>query len=667
MNWLVRALTSFYWLAIAAGSVWACFELNQWQNDYLKPLWTSSRLVEVQARIESVSKGSDSVQLRYRYQFGEHTYYSQRLTFDPQRGKIEGVSIDDLYNTYEFRERHRLTVTAWVDPKNPGFAVLDKSVQWLPVSALAALFAILGLVFVAALRQALSSAGLLKWAEKISRSEPSSKAFPWGPYRALALLLITANIAAWTFLPGSLFTLFGAIAGAIVLAFPLVHFRQRWLRWLYGSTQTDHIATDSDWLLRPTRNALGIRLIDSANLALTWGLGCLAIMLSAWVFYVLVFSPYAADLFTLILGAAAALGTGTLSLAISNSGLKIHFNQGGLLVERSRLFKLQMLGKIRIEDIRSFERLPDPAGNAGHNPWCRWRVMVRQKSKDSAAPLTPFLPETTAQTVETALSIALDRAQKNPGINSLERSALSQVAAIRMVVILALIMIVLITHWQWKRYDEGVKRIMPDGSLSIKKPIRDPLIRAIYRTDLAAVESALKAGANPNQIDDEGLRPLHRAIIVRSPEVAALLLRSGANTDSPEIDLKSAHAKSVLMWAADQPEMFELLLTAGADIHLRDKTGASAMHYSAGKNNLKAMLLLQARGLSIDDRTGSDGATPLMWAFWWWAPDSIDWLIKQGARQDVRDFRGLNLEHYARTSTEPELALKRLAALRVSP
>ncbi|MFO0151892.1 MAG: DUF3592 domain-containing protein, partial [Burkholderiales bacterium] len=152
MNWLVRALTSFYWLAIAAGSVWACFELNQWQNDYLKPLWTSSRLVEVQARIESVSKGSDSVQLRYRYQFGEHTYYSERLTFDPQRGKIEGVSIDDLYNTYEFRERHRLTVTAWVDPKNPGFAVLDKSVQWLPVSALAALFAILGLVFVAALR-----------------------------------------------------------------------------------------------------------------------------------------------------------------------------------------------------------------------------------------------------------------------------------------------------------------------------------------------------------------------------------------------------------------------------------------------------------------------------------------------------------------------------------
>jgi hypothetical protein len=56
-----------------------------------------------------------------------------------------------------------------------------------------------------------------------------------------------------------------------------------------------------------------------------------------------------------------------------------------------------------------------------------------------------------------------------------------------------------------------------------------------------------------------------------------------------------------------------------------------------------------------------------MWAFWWWAPDSIDWLIKQGARQDVRDFRGLNLEHYARTSTEPEQALKRLAALRVSP
>jgi hypothetical protein len=662
---LVALAAVVLWLAVAGGAGWLWLTLADLRADYLKPLWTATRLVQVQARVESVERAGGQIQVRYRYRFGDQTHVSERLTFDPQHGRSYSHRLDDLYSVYHLALRQRMPVTAWVDPQEPGFAVLDKSVQWLPAGATATALALLALLISATLRRALHAAMRLCFRDGSADPVPSGQEerFPWSVYRPAALLVLTANVAAWTFIPGSAATLLTTLAGAVALAFPLLHLNRWWARW--RGPRNAKADDDHHWKVRPLAASTGVRLMGREWWGLAWICGYTALAMFAWVGYVLVNRSYHADVLSLTLAALGGLGATALAMACSRTALRIQFTRGWLRIDRGRGFRVERLGRIRVRDVVRIECLHDPLGDVASNASGRWRVFARLASSGTAEPLTPLLSAPQARAVEATLDDALQRALRAPVAAMAEDDAPGREAAPFAVLLIAgLALLALIGHWQWQRHVDGVRRVLPDGSVLIRKSERDALQRAIYARNVEAVEAALAAGTSPDRPDDEGRRPLHVAALLRTPEVAAALVRAGADVNARRTRVPYANSETPLMWAAGQPQMVETLLGAEADPRLRDDTGASAMHYAARNNSPAVLTLLHARGIPIDDSAAPQGATPLMWAFWWWAPEAIDWLVERGAALDGRDLRGLDLAHYARTSKEPDLALARLQQLR---
>ena len=659
---LVRAL---FWLGLIAGAVWLWLVLTDLRGDDLKPLWTAPRLVQVQARIEQVFRSDDRLHVRYRYRFGEQTYRSERLTFDPQRGRSDSGTLADLFLVYDGALRHGRPVKAWVDPQNPAFAVLDKGVQWLPVTATAAALALLAWLIALALRRALLALGLHGLAAAVAapQAPADDDRFPWGAYRAAALLVATVNVAAWTFMPGSALSLLAALAAAATLGVPLPHLRRRWRQWRSSGRR----AADSDrhWTMRVNRRGRGLQLLDRTVRGGVWLCGSAAVVLLAWVGYVLLARPFHAEALSLLLATVGGLGAGALAILLRRIALSISINGEWLRVERGRGLGVEHLGNLRLRDVAGIERLPDPLGDVAVDATGRWCVFARLVSDGSAAPLTPLLSADMALAVQAALERALEVARRNPLPPPSDSAArLRRLAPFAALALLGVVGLALVGRWQWQRHVEGARRVLPDGSVLVRKPERDPLRRAIYARDAAAARAILATGVSPDRPDEDGRRPLHLAAMLNSPEMVTTLIEAGADVNARYLPLRYGTRETPLMWAAGQPRLIELLLAAGADLRLRDDSGVSAMHFAARYNSPPALAMLHERGLPIDDSAAPGGATPLMWAFWWWAPAAIDWLVERGAKLEGSDTRGFDMSHYVRTSKEPELAQARWQQLR---
>jgi len=94
------------------------------------------------------------------------------------------------------------------------------------------------------------------------------------------------------------------------------------------------------------------------------------------------------------------------------------------------------------------------------------------------------------------------------------------------------------------------------------------------------VRNILSAGIDPNSVcDEKGRWPLHIACVLGLPGIAKLLLDHGAQKDQPDASLE----RTPLLYAATtSKETVQVLLSYRADIHARNKFGATALHYAAG-------------------------------------------------------------------------------------
>ncbi|WP_120520270.1 ankyrin repeat domain-containing protein [Arthrobacter celericrescens] len=89
---------------------------------------------------------------------------------------------------------------------------------------------------------------------------------------------------------------------------------------------------------------------------------------------------------------------------------------------------------------------------------------------------------------------------------------------------------------------------------------------------------------------------------------------------------------------ADRVVVTQLLLSAGADVSRRDKTGRTALHYAVGAGR-KAVEILLAAEADVDAEADG-GVTPLHEAVTRGNPAAIEALCRGGANRGARDGLG---------------------------
>lgn len=146
--------------------------------------------------------------------------------------------------------------------------------------------------------------------------------------------------------------------------------------------------------------------------------------------------------------------------------------------------------------------------------------------------------------------------------------------------------------------------------------------------DVAAVQTLLDDGVDPNAPAREELTPLAVAALAHRPQVATLLLRHGA-------DLNGADTSGMvpLHFAAQagSKEVAEILLAHGADPNVATATGTTPLHLAALTGSTEVVGALLGHGAEINASDGS-GVTPGAFAQAGGPSELVEMLAEHGAQ-----------------------------------
>ncbi|MEU3608315.1 ankyrin repeat domain-containing protein [Streptomyces sp. NPDC035033] len=156
------------------------------------------------------------------------------------------------------------------------------------------------------------------------------------------------------------------------------------------------------------------------------------------------------------------------------------------------------------------------------------------------------------------------------------------------------------------------------------------LFEAIGDGDEDAVVRALRAGADPEAVDDDGETALYRAAVADEPGIARLLLAAGADPgrasgpDGGDLPLCGAacggHTGTV-----------RALLAAGAPPDQEEEFGFTALAWAVRLGHAETVRALLGHGAD-PDRPGPDGLAPLTAAARRGSPSCVRALLDHGAR-----------------------------------
>lgn len=116
------------------------------------------------------------------------------------------------------------------------------------------------------------------------------------------------------------------------------------------------------------------------------------------------------------------------------------------------------------------------------------------------------------------------------------------------------------------------------------------------------IEALLRAGADVQEADKNGVTPLHHAVRFRSPAAVATLLEHGADVNRAckrsgstalHRAVTSTGAPATAGKVAEARQIVELLLRYGADPSIRNKSGKTAVEYVRDEG-LRALLAARA-------------------------------------------------------------------------
>lgn len=150
-------------------------------------------------------------------------------------------------------------------------------------------------------------------------------------------------------------------------------------------------------------------------------------------------------------------------------------------------------------------------------------------------------------------------------------------------------------------------------ALLVTGPVAEsPVADAAQRSDVEAVRSLLRSGADVNAAQGDGMSALHWAATNGQAELIDVLLYAGANLEATTrlggyraLHLASRSGRAAAVTA---------LLEGGADADALTATGVSSLHYAAAAGRPEAVTALLAHGADVNVRAANTEQTPLMWA-----------------------------------------------------
>lgn len=198
-----------------------------------------------------------------------------------------------------------------------------------------------------------------------------------------------------------------------------------------------------------------------------------------------------------------------------------------------------------------------------------------------------------------------------------------------------------------------------------------PLMIAARRNNLNAVEFLLKHGAIVDLQDKRNKSSLHygvdRASFTgdTSFDVLSCLLNHGADINAPMNGKCTPLMMACRSHHVSLP-LVNFLLQQGANVHLKDKDGKTALHFACENRSWKPascdlLNCLTENGADIN-ALRKDNSTPLMVASSCGGVDQITFLIKRGANVHLQDKNGDTALHHAARNNSLETVCALTAA-----
>jgi ankyrin repeat protein len=164
--------------------------------------------------------------------------------------------------------------------------------------------------------------------------------------------------------------------------------------------------------------------------------------------------------------------------------------------------------------------------------------------------------------------------------------------------------------------------------------VRSEVVDAAMRGDRATMRTLLEKKADVNVPQVDGTTALHWAVRADDLEMTEMLLKAGARVSTAN---QSGATPMLLAATNANPAILKLLIQAGADPNAPiSETGDTALMMAARTGKVDAARVLLDNGAKINAKEIWGGTTALMWAVAERHPDVAKLLVERGAEVNAK-------------------------------